>query len=117
MKNYRHFQGAAGDGPVCACWLASAAMASLLWPAIACAASLTPVTVPAVGSSIYDPNTGTNETVVNPPSQFVGTPFVQVSNGDVIFVANTVDDSFTGSNGDTYYVSAVTSTCRSTTSG
>ena len=107
MKNGKRVHGAAADGVTCASHAlriadGSATLAApFLWAGIACAASLTPVTLPAVGSSIYDPNTGTNETVVSQPAQLAGTPFVQVSNGDVIFAASAVDDSFAGSNGHT----------------
>ena len=107
--------------PVCRCrpidqaaLLLLAALAGV-FPATAWAAGLTPVAMPIVGSTVFDPNTGTNLTVVTPVSGVV-TPFVQVSNGDLIFIPNQVDDSFTGSNGNTWYVNSVTTSSGNVTS-
>ena len=69
------------------------------------AGSLTPISMPSVGSSIYDPNTQSNQTVIANDSILL--PFVQVSNGDLIFLPNAVNLSFTGENGNTWYVNSV----------
>ena len=69
------------------------------------AGSLTPISMPSVGSSIYDPNTQSNQTVIANDSILL--PFVQVSNGDLIFLPNAVNSSFIGINGNTWYVNSV----------
>ena len=92
---------------------ALAVMAGAL-PMTAWAADLTPVTMPSAGATIYDPHSGQMETVV--ANSDVPAPFVQVGNGDLVFVPNALNYSFIGRNDNTWYVSTVTLTDGSVTS-
>jgi len=65
-------------------------------------------TVPAVGATVFNPLTRTNETVV----QIIGSPgyAVRTSTGNIIIVAQTVGDTFTDAAGKVQKVTAVTTT-------